>query len=215
MGPSGAPHFRAVSPDALAAELVALCLRVEQHGPALRVLLDGADAARPAELAAAVAELLRAAGRPCAVVDLRWWLRPASLRLEHGRTDADSYRDEWFDLAALRREVLDPLGPGGTGQWLPTLWDPATDRATRAARLRCGEGQVVLVAGPMLLGRGLPAELAVHLHLSEASLRRRVTDELAWTVPALVAHERDADSDAVADAVVRTDHPDRPALLVR
>ncbi len=194
-------------------ELAALCR--DARGQALRVMIDGADAAEPELLAVALAQRLRADGRPCATVQLADWLRPASLRLEHGHQDAQSYRANWFDYAALRREVLDPLGPGGQRRWLPTLWNARTDRATRAAHEHAPEDMVLLVAGPMLLGRGLPFELTVHLHLSAAALRRRTPAELGWTVDALVAHEDAVHSDAVADVVVRADHPDRPAIRAR
>lgn len=207
--------YRAVRPDALIAEFAAVCLTASTDGHALRVLVDGADAAQPAALCIAVAARLRTAGRPCAVVATVDWLRPASLRLEHGHRDPDSFRDRWFDYAALRREVFDPLGPGGSGWWLPTLWDASADRATRAARETAQQGMVLLCAGPMLLGRGLPCECTVHLHLGEAALRRRTAPELDFTIAALLAHEQAADSDAVADVVVRADHPDRPAVAFR
>ncbi len=212
------PHsvaYRAVRPAVLLAEFAAVCLTTSAEGSALRVLVDGADTAEPAALSTAVAEAVRAAGRPCAVVGLADWLRPASLRLEHGHRDGDSFRDHWYDYAALRREVLDPLGPGGSGQWLPTLWDASADRATRAVRHTAPPGMVLLVAGPMLLGRELACELTAHLHLSEAALRRQTSPELGWTVPALMEHEQKANSDTVADLVVRADHPDRPAVAFR
>ncbi len=72
-----------------------------------------------------------------------------------------------------------------------------------------------MVAGPMLLGRGLPFDLTVHLHLSEAALRRRTAPAHGWTVHALVEHEQLADSDLAADIVVRVDRADRPAIFVR
>lgn len=207
--------FRAVRPEVLVTDLVAGCLTTRAEGHALRVLVDGADAAKPDELCTAVAAGLRAAGRPSVVVRLADWWRPASLRLEQGHRDPESFRQHWFDYAALRREVLDPLGPGGSGKWLPTLWDFSADRATRVPRESTDAGLVLLVAGPMLLGRDLPCELAVHLHLSEAALRRRTPPELGWTVPAVVAQEQTADSDEVADVLVRVDHPDRPAVAWR
>jgi len=213
MGSASARTYRPVRPDGLVDELAALCVGPPQR--AHRVMIEGADAADPTALAAALAAKLRAAGRPCGAVNMADWLRPASLRLEHGHDDPDSYRDSWFDYAALRREVLDPLGPGGSGRWLPTLWDTRTDRATRAERVQAEPGAVLVVAGPMLLGRGLPFDLTVHLHLSEAALRRRTAPAHGWTVRALVEHEQLADSDLAADIVVRVDHADRPAISVR
>jgi len=73
-------------------------------------------------------------------------------------------------------------------------------------------GGVVLVDGPLLLGRGLPAELAVHLTLSPAALARRTPADQAWTLPAYARYADEVDPVTVADLVVRTEHPDRPAL---
>ena len=206
------PTYRPLSPAALAEEVARRC-RVLADGTApVRVAVDGAEAAGPGMLADAVAELLRTAGVPVARVSLADWLRPASLRLEHGRTDEETYRRGWFDLPALDREVLAPLEPGGTGLWLPTLWDAALDRAARAKRRRSAPGTVLLVDGPMLLGHGLPFELGVHLHVSAQALLRRTPEEHRWTVPALLAHEAEVGTDELADVLVRTEHADRPAL---
>ncbi|MEO6879746.1 MAG: uridine kinase [Mycobacteriaceae bacterium] len=205
-------RFRSLSPSALADEVARRCLDLDPE-PVVRVALDGADAARPAELADAVAQRLELAGRPCARVSLTHWWRPASVRLEHGR-DADAYR-RWFDLDALGREVLDPLGPGGSGEWLPMLWDAGADRSTRAQRRTARTGTVLLVDGPMLLGQWLPFELGVHLHLSAAALLRRTPAEQHWTVDALVDHEQEVGTDDLADVLVRVEHADRPALALR
>lgn len=205
-------RFAPLSPGALVDEVSRRCLGLGAER-VVRVAVDGADAAAPAELADAVAERVELAGRPCARVSLVHWWRPASVRLEHGR-DAEAYR-RWFDLDALAREVLDPLGPGGSGEWLPTLWDSESDRSTRARRRSAAPGAVLVVDGPMLLGQGLPLELGVHLHLSRAALLRRTPDAHRWTVDALVEHEEETGVDALADLLVRAEHADRPALAQR
>src|SRR6185312_8053415 len=66
---------------------------------------------------------------------------------------------------------------------------------------------VVLLHGALLLGRGLPAELAVHFRMSAAALTRTLGEDLQWTVPAHVRHEQGAE----ADLLVLADHPDGPA----
>lgn len=125
------------------------------------VAVDGADAARPGDLADLLVDGLREAGRAPVRVPAAGFLRAASLRLERGRTDAEAYYELWLDDGALAREVLDPAGPGGTGRVLPSLRDPATDRATRAPYLELPPAAVVLVDGPLLLGRWLPFDLTV------------------------------------------------------
>jgi hypothetical protein len=180
-------------------------------GPWWRVAVDGADAARPGDLADAVAAALPALGRRALRVRAADFLRPASLRYEYGRRDADAYYQLWLDTGALRREVLDPLDPGGTGRVLPSLWDAATDRATRAAYVQLPPGGVLLLDGPLLLGQGLPFDLAVHLRLSPAALERRTPDGDRWTLPAFDRYDHEALPEQTADVLVRADDPRHPA----
>lgn len=141
--------------------------------------------------------------------------RPASLRLEHGRTDPDARYTDWLDAAALAREVLDPLGAGGTGAYLPVLWDLERDRSARAEPEPLPEGGVLLVPGALLQGLGLPFDVVVHLRLSPAARRRLTPRESAWELPAFDRYDTEVDPVALADAVVLADHPDRPALILQ
>lgn len=180
-----------------------------------RVLVDGAPPAGPACLADALVDPVQVRGRPAVRVSAADFLRPASLRLEHGRTNPDARYHDWLDVAALRREVLDPLGPGGSGRLLPSLWDVVTDRATRAEYRSLPVGGVVLIDGELLLGRGLPAELTVHLAMSPAALSRRLADDEQWAIPAFTRYDAEIDPLSVADIGVRVDDPRHPAVLER
>ena len=143
----------------------------------------------------------------------RDFLRARSIRLEHGRDDPDAFHDLWYDVPALRREVLDPLGPGGDGTWLPRLRDPETDRSVRDGRRAAAPGTVAVVDGRFLLRDDLRDgfDLVVHLDVSPAARRRRVPgDEAARVLP---AWERYLAAAGPADMVVRHDHPGRPALV--
>jgi len=180
----------------------------------VRVAIDGAPAARPGELADAVVEPLQLRGRPVLRVSAADFLRPASVRLEYGRQDADAYHDLWLDDGALLREVLDPLEPGGSGRVLPSFWDVAADRATRAAYTELPPGGVLLLDGALLLGRWLPFELTVHLALTPGALARRTPAEEQWTLPAFARYEAETGPASAADLTVRSDDPRHPALVV-
>ncbi|GCD46616.1 uridine kinase [Streptomyces paromomycinus] len=180
-------------------------------GPWLRVAVDGAPAARPADAAGRLAEALRLRGRPVHVVAADGFLRPASLRLEYGKEDPDAYYDTWFDRQALWREVFTPLDPGGTGRVLPDLWDPRTDRATRSPYAELPPGGVLLLHGPLLFGHWFPFDLSVHLKLSSAALGRRTPQDERWTLPAFARYEDEVRPEEAADVVVKADDPDRPA----
>ena len=181
-------------------------------GLALRVALDGPCCADPHGLAAALVDPLQVLGREVAHVRADTFWRDASLRLEHGREDALSFRDEWLDAAALRREVLEPLGPGGSGSYLPSLRDPGTNRATRADLRRAREATILVVSGELLLGRDLPFDRTIHLSLSAAARARRMPKSWAWTLPAFDDYDRDIDPVGTADVVIRLDDPRHPAI---
>ncbi|MGW6726604.1 hypothetical protein ACWF9G_11925 [Nocardia sp. NPDC055029] len=201
------PSYTPVSPAAMAG-IVADRL-TELSGR--RVLaVDGADAAAPVELARLITDTLSARGRSAEVVSLHDFVRPASLRMEYGRDDEWSYRTAWFDYDAVRREILDALR--SSGRWLPALWDEERDRSARAA-VRTAQADLVLVlAGPMLLGRGLDFDLTVRLELSEQAALRRTPPDQHWTLPALRDHA--AGHREAATWTLRWDHPDRAALRV-
>ncbi|MET8232057.1 uridine kinase [Micromonospora sp. NPDC005298] len=208
-------RIRPISPELLVAELTARLVDAAATAePArLRVAVDGAPAAGPDDLAAALVDPLRARGRPVLHVRTTDFLRPASLRFELGRTNPDAYYESWVDEAGLRREVLDPAGPGGTGKLLPTLWDTDADRASRARYVDVPPGGVVLVSGALLLGAGLPFDVTVHLALSPAALRRRTEVAGHWSLPAFDRYAAEVDPASFADVVVRADDPRHPALV--
>nr|WP_205862630.1 uridine kinase [Planosporangium thailandense] len=179
----------------------------------LRVAIDGAPPAAPHELADALVAPLRVRGRPVQRVRADDFLRPASLRLERGRTNPDAFYEDWLDVRGLTREVLDPLGDDGSGRILPTLWDTTRDRATRAAYVTVPAGGVLLLSGALLLGAGLAFDLVVHLSMSPGALARRTADADRWTLPAYRRYADEVDPAQFADVVVRVDDPRHPALV--
>ncbi|MGW5918186.1 hypothetical protein ACWFPY_04275 [Nocardia fluminea] len=199
------PTFTPTSPAALA-RLVADRLA---ELPGRRILaVDGADAAEPVELGQQIVRTLTDRGRSAAVVSAHDFVRPASLRMEYGRDDEWSYRTAWFDYEAMRREILVALRT--EGRWLPALWDEERDRSARAAMRAARADLVLVLAGPMLLGRGLDFDLAIRLELSAQAALRRTPADQRWTLPALRDHT--ADNPEEATWTVRWDHPDRAAL---
>jgi hypothetical protein len=205
-------RYQPIAPDRLPDELADLLLAAPAPGPALRVAVDGPPAADPHQLAESLREPLRARGREVAHIRTETFWRDASLRLEHGRHDVQAFREDWLDAGALDREVLAPLGPRGSGEYLPTLRDPATNRATREPRRCAAPGTVAIVSGELLLGRALPFDVVIHLAVSAAARERGTPAEWAWTLPAFADYDRDVDPVGTADVVVRLDDPRHPAI---
>jgi hypothetical protein len=201
--------YRPISFERLAAELTQRILALPGT-PWVRVAIDGVT--ETAHLADALVDPLRVRGKPVLRVSTVDFLRPASLRFEKGKQDPDARYDDWLDEGALRREVLNPLSPGGDGMVLPALWDAERDRATRLDRVELPAGGVLVADGELLLGRGLPFELTVHLSMSASALRRRLPEDEHWALPAFARYEDEVDPAQVADVVVRVDDPRHPAV---
>lgn len=202
---------RPISPQRLVSMLAQRVSELPLEHP--RVALDGAPAAQPEALADALVDPLRVLGRPVVRVRAGDFLRPASLRFERGRHDPDARYDDWLDAGALRRELLDPLGPGGSGEYLPRFWDPVADRAARAGYVQVAARAAMLVDGALLLGRGLPFDLTVHLGLGAGALHRRTPEEDRWMLPAFARYAGEVDPERAADVAVRVDDPRHPALV--
>lgn len=207
-------RLRPVSPNRLVAELSDIVAGTSVAEGGLRVAVDGPPAAEPDRLADALVDPLRVGGRPAVRVRADDFLRPASLRLEFGRNNPDTYYDGWLDESGLAREVLCPAGPGGSGRVLPSLWNAETDRASRAGYLTLEPRTVVLVSGSLLLGGALPFDLTVHLMMSTAALRRRTPADRQWTLPAFERYAAEVSPQSFADVVVKLDDPRHPAVLL-
>jgi hypothetical protein len=198
--------WRPIAPEQLAATVAPLLTGSPRT---VRVAIDGAPAADPDRVAASLLPVLEAAGRPVRLVRAALFWRDASLRLEFGREDPDSYAS-WLDAEALRREVLDPALE--EGRYLPSLRDPETNRSTREPPQEAPPGSVLLVSGSLLLGRGLPFDRTVHLALSPAALARRTPPDQAWTRPAYERYAESVRPADTADLVIKLDDPRHPAL---
>jgi hypothetical protein len=209
-----------LSPAALAARIAdaahAAAAVAAQQGHGLRLAVEGPVAADAAALADSLAVALQDRAVPVARARGEEFLRARSLRLERGPADPEGFFEGWYDLAALRREVLDPLGPGGSLFWLPGLRDPATDRPLRRPAVAAPPGTVGVVDG-LFLGRWDVADavdLRVFLDVSPAARARRVpAEERARVLPAWERYLEWCDPAASAAFVVRHDRPSHPALL--
>lgn len=186
----------------------------------VRVGVDGAVAADTAMLGDLVADVVAAAGRPVGRVRRADFLRPRSVRLELGADDPDAGWERWYDDSALRREVLDAVGPGEPGRpdvaWLPALWDESADRSVRARRRPAAPGQVLVVDGPYLLRWELADafDLVVHVDASDAALARRLPDvDLDRVAGSWHRYVEETAPAERASYVVRLEDPRRPALV--
>ena len=202
-------RFTPLTPERLVSDLADWIVDLPQEHP--RVGIDGAAEIGATALADAIARRLAELGRPGLRASTSWWWRPASLRLELGRTDTDMLLGGWVDGAALRRELLDPLGPAGSGNHLLRLRDPMTDRSVRDARFAAPPRAVLLLDGPFLLADQLPLDAVVHLQTSRSTLARALPADRQWWLDGFDRYRTEDALEGLA-AVIAYDHPRAPAI---
>jgi hypothetical protein len=206
-----AMRVRPVTPELLVSELAD---RIERRAaPWTRVAIDGAPPAGTADLADALVDPLRLRGRATVRVRTADYLRPASLRLEHGRHDPDAYYSGWFDFDGLNREVLRPLSPAGSGHVLPALWDAVADRSPRLDPVPLPAGGIAIIDGPLLLSADLPFDFTVHLWMPPEALARKTPESQQWMLPAFQRYSDEVQPQRRADYLVRVDRPGHPAVV--
>ncbi|MCP3799408.1 AAA family ATPase [Allokutzneria sp. A3M-2-11 16] len=127
--------------------LVEWLTRIDLARP-VRVAIDGPDAAGKTTLAAEIAEALGSRALRISADDFH---RPAQERLRRGPLSAEGYFMDAFDVPALRREVLEPLGPQGNRQYRTAVWDHLTNTSRSDPRRVAARDAIVLVDGVFLL----------------------------------------------------------------
>ncbi|GAA4987248.1 uridine kinase [Kineococcus glutinatus] len=137
--------MRAPLVDRLAAEIAAL-----RGDPYVRVGIDGVDGAGKTVFADELAAALRARGRAVVRASVDGFHRPRALRYARGRESPEGFYRDSYDLAALLRELLDPLGPGGDGVHRTRVFDVATDTSDPAPAARAAPGSVLVLDGIFL-----------------------------------------------------------------
>jgi uridine kinase len=134
----------------IAAELV----KVPVAHP-LRVAIDGVTASGKTTVADELAVAVRAEGRPCIRVSMDGFHNPRAVRHRQGRESAVGYYEDAYDFDALRRELLDPLGPTGSLRYRTAVLDLARDEPVVPAPQTAATDLIVIVDGSFLQRRDL------------------------------------------------------------
>ena len=146
-------------------------------GDGARVGIDGVDGAGKTTFADALAASL---GRPCVRVSIDDFHHVAAVRHARGRQSPSGFWADSFDHPRLRREVLEPLGPGGTRCYRPRGHDLMTDTVLDVPAQVAAPEAVLLLDGIFLQRPELAGcfELVVFLDVpfAETCARMAVRD---------------------------------------
>jgi uridine kinase len=153
----------------------------------VRVAIDGVDAAGKTTLADALHSLLEARGRPVLRATIDGFHRPRAERYRRGPTSPDGYYRDSFDYDALRRELLQPLGPDGSGRYRSRVFDLRADEPVGDPPAPAPEDAVLLLDCVFLLRPELndlwDFRVVVEVHADEALRRALVRDEELFGSP--------------------------------
>jgi uridine kinase len=198
----------------------------------LRVAIDGPPAAGKTTLADKLTVVLRARGRNVIRATIDSFMFPRVVRYRRGKDCPDAcYRDS-FDYSALRRVLLDPLGPGGDRRFRHAVYDWYSDSALSEPADTASADAVLLLDGVFLQRPELVDQWDLRIFVSASFerivARARVRDlarlesvaevERRFRVRYILAQElyfAEAHPVEHADIVVHNDDVQRPVWEVR
>ena len=211
----------------LLAEIAAKILTLRREHP-LRVAVDGVDAAGKTLLADELAAALEPAGRTVIRASVDRFHNPAAVRSQRGDSPEGYFQDS-FDYPALVRELLAPLGPGGSRRYRRAVFDYMVELPVNAIVEEAPRDAILVFDGVFLLRSALlshwdfsifvEASFAVtvaraeardqHLFGDAAEVRRRYQ---ARYVPGQRLYLEAERPRSRASVVVVNDDPENPIL---
>jgi uridine kinase len=155
---------------------VARRIPIPTNDECVRVGIDGPDASGKTFFADALAATLRERGRPVVRVSVDDFHHVRTKRYRLGRDSAEGFWLYAFDYDRLRRDVLDPLAPGGSRRYRPRAHDLATDAVLDPEPVTAPPGAVLVVDGLFLQRDELRAafDVTVFLDVPFAVTARRM-----------------------------------------
>jgi uridine kinase len=177
--------------EALIVHLGNEVIAMASDGPR-RVAVDGPDAAGKTSLADELADHLRARDIDVARASIDGFHRPRVQRIARGELSAEGYYRDSFDLEAVRRDVLDPLGQRGDRRVVLARFDWRHDTKLDGSHETLPDGVVLVFDGVFLLRPELADCWETSLFVWAG-----------WESVVERARVRDADAMGGADAVER------------
>jgi uridine kinase len=195
----------------------------------IRVAVDGPDCAGKSTLADELAPFVARTGREAIRVSMDGFHRPRKKRYARGPLDPEGYYRDSFDLDAVVRGVLAPLGADGSQAYRSEVFDVEVDRPASEPIRMATAGAVLLFDGVFLLRTELRPywECSIFLDANESEILARalrrdaarfgseeaVRERYARRyLPAHRLYLRDAEPLLAADVVIENSDPRNPLV---
>ncbi len=210
-------------------EAVSAYLNSIETARPFRVAVDGRTACGKSTFAGALSANLAQRGRSVLHTTIDGFHNPKAVRYARGRLSAEGYYRDARDLAAIRRELLDPLGPGGNRKVRTETFDLAADMPTASAAILVPENTRLIVDGTFLARPELAPAWDVHIYLRtsrQVARDRGITrdgqsggapEQVAASydqryLPAFDLYLAEADPEARADVIIDLEDFEAPRI---
>jgi len=211
-------------------ETVSTYLSNLQTGGPLRVAVDGRTACGKSTFARSLEARLQTNGCHFLHTTIDGFHNPKVVRYARGRHSAEGYYRDARDLAAIRRELLDPLGSGGSRLIRMETFDLASDRLVDRPAVCVPEDTILIVDGTFLARPELSNSWDVHIFLRtrrETSRARGMARDIAAGgdpdqvrviydqryLPAFDLYLSEADPEARSDILIDFEDFSRPGII--
>jgi len=128
-------------------QLVTEAILALPAGRVRRVAIDGVDGAGKTHFADVLGKELTARGATVIRSSADSFLNPPRTRHRRGRDSAEGYYRDSFDYGRMCRLLLDPLSPGGNGEYVRAVYDVRREREVRVLPELAPDDAILVVDG--------------------------------------------------------------------
>lgn len=154
---------------------IARTVQVFQSPFITRVAIDGVDGAGKTMFANELGRTLESWGAKVIRASVDGFHHPRSVRYRRGRNSPAGFYHDSYDYVTLKQVLLDPVSPGGSGQYVTAVFDHTTDASIDLSTQQAGVGDILIFDGIFLHRPELRGywDLSVFLDVSvETSIKR-------------------------------------------
>jgi uridine kinase len=135
----------------------------------LRVGIDGVDGAGKTTFANEITPMLEKKGRTVIRASVDGFHNPRTVRYRLGRSSPEGFYLDSYDYIGLKKDLLDPLCPGGSGYYREAIFDHRSDLPISQPEKKACPRSILVFDGIFLHRPELriewqsPMELGVHV----------------------------------------------------
>ncbi|CAA9557286.1 MAG: Uridine kinase [uncultured Truepera sp.] len=145
-----APKLRFMSARQQVLEVVAARILKTSSPYVLRVAVDGVDGAGKTVFADELAQVLKTSGQDVIRASVDGFHNSRELRYRLGRGSPEGFYRDSYDYDALKRNLLEPLSPGGSGCYRTAVYNVAAETPVTVPERQAAPGAILLLDGIFL-----------------------------------------------------------------